>query len=316
MAFAAININFDSLGEMFGFPEGFRDPCFFQVADRFFKIADKYNFRYSIYVIGKDLENPINQEAVRSWQAKGHEIGSHSFSHRNDLGALSPREIREEVSRAHEILTKTLGQPVRGFIAPGWSASSELHSALLELDYEYDTSSFPSWLMFPALAKLSMNYRGDHRASRFWRRKDFHYHLAGSRKPYTSMGKLFGSLPTGKKELLILPLPTNHFRFACWHTIGFMFGWKFHKKLLQQCLKQNDLFYYLTHPADLLDRADIPEGLGSRFERMEMPLEEKIQRFEDCIEQIIRSGKKIVTMGQLADIARRRIYENRKIHVG
>ena len=54
----AIDINFDSLNENLGFPKGFKDPSFFKVFDRFLELSNKYNFKYSLYFIGKDLENP------------------------------------------------------------------------------------------------------------------------------------------------------------------------------------------------------------------------------------------------------------------
>ena len=56
MKYTAINLNFDSLGEAYGFPYGYKDPTFFEVSERFLKVAEKYKFKYSIYVIGKDLE--------------------------------------------------------------------------------------------------------------------------------------------------------------------------------------------------------------------------------------------------------------------
>ena len=58
MKYAAMNINFDSLGEAYGFPEGWRDPSFHEVADRLLDIADRYGFKYSIYIIAKDLDGP------------------------------------------------------------------------------------------------------------------------------------------------------------------------------------------------------------------------------------------------------------------
>ena len=61
-----------------GSPKSYRDPSFFEVADRFLLLAEKYSFKLTIFVIGRDLENPLNQEAVKKWAAMGHEIGNHS----------------------------------------------------------------------------------------------------------------------------------------------------------------------------------------------------------------------------------------------
>ena len=54
-----LNINFDSLF----FPLSLdrrtvRDPSYFQIADRFFEALDRVDARATIFVIGRDLENP------------------------------------------------------------------------------------------------------------------------------------------------------------------------------------------------------------------------------------------------------------------
>ena len=76
----AININFDSLNENLGFPKSYRDPSFFEVFDRFLEFSNEFNFKYSIYIIGKDLENPEINSRVKAWSQAGHEIGNPKFS--------------------------------------------------------------------------------------------------------------------------------------------------------------------------------------------------------------------------------------------
>jgi len=61
--YTAVNLHLDSLGHGYGFPRGYRDPTFFDVSERFMKIAEKYDFKYSIYVIGKTLKNPKTANA-------------------------------------------------------------------------------------------------------------------------------------------------------------------------------------------------------------------------------------------------------------
>ena len=308
MKYAAININFDSLGEIYGFPAGYHDPSFFEVADRFFAIADKYAFKYSIYVVGKDLEKAENRQAVKRWHERGHEIGSHSWSHRGDLGALAPEVIGHEVGRAHELISETIGEPVKGFIAPGWSTSRRLLETLLDLGYEYDTSSFPSWIMYPALAKLTINFIRDRRLTRVWNRKDFALWLCGPRHPYLTSGGMFGrGRANGKRSLVVLPMPTNRLRVACWHTMGFMIGWDYQRALLRDCLKSVDAFYYLAHPADLLGVQDLDTSRVARFERMGTSLDEKIARFDACIRQILDSGRTIVPLSEIARRERARL---------
>ena len=105
MKYAAISINFDSLGEAYGFPPGYKDPSFSDVAERFFKIAENYKFKYSIYLIGKDLEKPENRECVKKWASQAHEIGNHSYSHKR-LVFKNPYSIWREIKKTDQILRK------------------------------------------------------------------------------------------------------------------------------------------------------------------------------------------------------------------
>ncbi len=296
--YVAIDINFDSLGEAYGFPLGYKDPSFFEVAERFFKIAEKYKFRYSIYIIGKDLEKPENLKRVREWGSEGHEIGNHSWSHPLNLSTMSKSEIRRQVKMAHEIITAAAGYEPRGFISPGWSTSHKLIETLIELNYAYDTSVFPSWLIFPAYLKVLLNNVNDKRFFRALDRRDFFRHLFGQRYPYNS-GNLSG------KEIIILPLPANRYRVVCWHTLVFMFGWKVYEKILRSCLEEVEAFYYLIHPADLIDKSDLKTGHGINMERVTAPLKLKQRYLERAIEIILESGREIITMGELAGKQRR-----------
>ncbi len=300
MKYAAISINFDSLGEAYGFPPGYKDPSFFDVAERFFKIAEKYRFKYSIYLIGKDLEKPENRECVKKWASQGHEIGNHSWSHPPNLGAMNKLEIHQQVEMAHEIITKTINHEPKGFIAPAWSTSPEVVKILIELKYTYDTSGFPSWLMFPALLKLLLNHMNDRRFFKILHRKDFLYLLFGPRDSYITTGSLFKSSNVSDgNSITMLPLPTNKYRIACWHTLVFMFGWKIHEKILRSCLRENNTFYYVIHPADLINKNDLLNHSIS-LERLGTPLWLKQRYLEKSIEAILKTGRKIITMEELA----------------
>lgn len=306
MKYAAFNINFDSLGEAYGFPPGYRDKSILDVSKRFLALADRYGFRYSIYVIGKDLEKPENQEMVKDWASQGHEIGNHSWSHPVNLGTMSTSEIRREVEMAHDIITETTGREPEGFIAPGWSTSSELLQVLIDLDYSYDTSAFPSWLIYLSLVKMSLNHIGDRRLFKMFKRKDFFLPLLGQRKAYFSNGNLYGKdsstvKDTSTRKIHVLPIPTSRYGIACWQTVPFIFGWKFHEKLLKSCLEELDAFYYLMHPADLIDTRDLDSEKKIFWERADIPLEKKQDYLEQSIRVILESGREIVTMGELSN---------------
>ena len=302
--YAAFNINFDSLGLSCGFPPSFHDPSFFEIADRFLALASKYNFKLSIFVIGKDLEKPENRDAVKKWSELGHEIGNHTWSHRSDIGFLEKEKICREVERAHEIIFKTVGYEPKGFIAPAWASSEDLLDVLLSLNYEYDSSPFPSWLMYLLAFRIWFAHKKMNTGSGLLTFQNLTYSFLGSRKAFISTGDFKtrtekSNFSQDKKKITILPLPTNRWRVACWHTLAFMSN-SLHKRILRDCLKEIDAFYYLMHPADLIERQDLAQKFPCYFARIDIPLEIKTQLMESSIQTIINSGRKIVTMKELA----------------
>lgn len=285
--FAAVVINFDSINEALGFVNPGTDPAFTVASKRMMSLADKYGFKYSIYVIGKDLLSAANRNRVKKWAESGHEIGNHSWSHYNNLGSLSSKEIYAEIKRAHDIIYKAIGKPPRGFIAPGWATSDNMLRELSKLKYKYDTSTFPSWVMFPMLCKLLINRWDQQRKWRVLDRSDFLINLFGPRRRFQKHG------------VTIFPHPVNAIRLPCLHTLGFVLGWKFQEYTLKSCLAELDDFYYMFHPADFLDKRDIPGGRQLILERLTVPLEEKLRLAEKAVRSIIDSGRSIVTMERL-----------------
>jgi|TARA_Y100000294_G_C8563649_1_gene340000 peptidoglycan/xylan/chitin deacetylase (PgdA/CDA1 family) len=303
MKYTAVSLHLDSLGHGYGFPQRYKDPTFFEVSERFLKIAQKYNFKYTIYIIGKDLEKSENRERVNHWASEGHEIGNHSWLHLENLGALNKSIIRREVEAAHEIITKIVGREPKGFVAPAWTSSSQLEKILIELNYKHDSSGFPSWILFPALLKILLSNLKNAKSFKIFHRKDYLYWLFGPRNPYNNVGNLFKACDSSQnKHITMLPVPTNKYRVAFWHTLVFMFGWDIYEKLLKSCLKEN-FFYFVIHPADLMDERDLTSDFKPRINiaRIKQPsLAVKMEYIEKSIELIIRSGRKIITMGELA----------------
>ena len=296
-----ININFDSLGWAFSAdPSNFKDPSFFRIADRFFDISDKYGFKYTIFVIGRDLENPEIRERVKEWSNRGHEIGNHSYGHRQNLGSLRYDELEAEIMKSHELIFKACGREPRGFIAPAWATSGKLVEILIKHNYLYDTSVFPSYFMALVLLKLRWNFRNDKRKITVFRRKDKAANLFAPTEPYFLNEKSL--FKRGSKGILMLPLPVTPLsRIPCWHTMSFILPRVIFKHVLGACLTR-DYFYYLVHPADLLDTRDIPsEYSGIRnLERMGIPLEEKMEKMQSSIETIVKNSRKIVTLEEIA----------------
>jgi peptidoglycan/xylan/chitin deacetylase (PgdA/CDA1 family) len=298
----AIDINFDSFNAALGFPPGFRDPSFFEVFGRFLRFSDRYGFKYSIYVVGRDLENPDNFARVREWAAMGHEIGNHSYSHPTNLGALPLDRLRAEVGRSHDLIAEATGQEPRGFIAPGWSASARLLSVLIDLGYLYDTSIFPSLLIYPSMLKVAANHLHDPAKLRQTvHRRDYLYPFYKPLRPFLSDDRYRARADRQEGRIVVLPLPAlARYRVALWHTLTFVFGVRYVKRQLALMLERLDYFYYLIHPADLSEAADLPPAARHGNERMGVNLAEKMRVMDEMFEVLAASGRPIVTMEEIA----------------
>lgn len=299
----AININFDSLNHAYGFPVGFRDPSFFEGMDRFLQIANRYQAPLSIFVIGRDLENPEIYARVKDWSNAGHEIGNHSWSHPVNLGQLSPNMIRDEISRTHDLISQCTGKEPTGFIAPAWSTSKALVNTLIDLNYLYDTSVFPSFLLYPAMIANALHFLGQPtEVQNIFSRSDWLGPILRPTRPFLA-GREFQVLGAEEKEesILILPLPTTHRIMPCiWHSVGFMLGWQLIQKQLKKLLNNHRGFYYLLHPADFLGPEDQDKKHRHSLYRMDIPLQKKMEYLENIFIQLTESGRPIVTMHDLA----------------
>jgi len=299
----AININFDSLNEAFGFPKGFRDPSYFEAFERVAKLADYFNIRFSIYVIGKDLENPEIFVRVREWSDAGHEIGNHTWSHPMNLGALRKDQVRSEIIRSHEIITKCTGREPKGFISPAWSTSSYVVSTLIELKYTYDTSIFPSVMLFPMAFKMALNHLNNRKKMKtILNRRDWLYPFTKPMAPYFADANYKCLHEKNNQSILVLPLPTlSRFSFPCWHTIGFLFGWDYAERKIKRNIMKTNCFYYLMHPADFVGQEDIQSNHIHSLERMNIGIRKKIDTIKRMFHIINSCSPVFLTLEQISN---------------
>lgn len=298
-----ISLNFDSLSEAYGFPKNYRDPSFEEGFERLAKLCANYNFPLTIFVVGRDLKNPKRASIVKEWANQGHEIANHSWSHHFNLGSLNSRKIRDEVFYAHEIITETIGKEPKGFIAPAWSSSNCLVSNLIELNYLYDTSVFPSLYLYPMVAKIaSKHWNNPVKGLRMIQRKDWLSPLLFPNKPFYVDRKMKIHHKKDNDKLLILPLPTqNRLSLCLWHTKGFLLGWDKVKKEIKTLGSKNEGFYYLIHPADFLGPEDLNKEYSMSLARMDFSLEDKLYFIEDILKCIKRTKRPVKTLTEVAE---------------
>ena len=94
----------------------------------------KYNVPALFFVMGLQLTAPGALELVRRAAREGHLVGNHSFDHL-DLTKCSPKEIRSQILRTHELISEF--EPRRRLFRPPYGACNDaVNSIAKQLGYE------------------------------------------------------------------------------------------------------------------------------------------------------------------------------------
>ena len=110
---------------------------------RLLDMLDETGTRATFFVVGNVAETYPG--LVREVARRGHEIGSHTYSHEL-IFRLQPAAFKADVERSLARLQDLTGQPVLGFRAPEFSVGHLEHwcfEVLVELGFRYDSSVFP-----------------------------------------------------------------------------------------------------------------------------------------------------------------------------
>ena len=136
--------------------------------DRVLSVLDEAKIKGSFFVQGRVAETFPN--LVQSLVAEGHEVQSHGYSHR-PLYAMSPAELKEELTRAKQTVEDAAGTPVTAFRAQDFSileANLWALETLAEVGFELDSSIFPmrsrhygvaNWRLEPHYVVLDGSFR-------------------------------------------------------------------------------------------------------------------------------------------------------------
>ena len=112
----------------------------FANALRFFEAA---GVRATLVLIASDLDDPAKRRLLTDAVPRGHEIASHSLTHRPLTGLDRDGKWRE-IAASRQSIEATLGVEVRGFRAPGFHIDRESLELIAAAGYRYDSSLFPT----------------------------------------------------------------------------------------------------------------------------------------------------------------------------
>jgi len=110
---------------------------------RLLDLFDESGVKATFFVLGHVAE--LHPELVREIAHRGHEVGTHGYSH-SFIYRQSPDEFRRELGRSLDLLRPLSGKDVIGHRAPFFSVTRDSLWALdvmAELGLRYDSSIFP-----------------------------------------------------------------------------------------------------------------------------------------------------------------------------
>jgi len=112
--------------------------------DKLLALLDSHSVKVTFFWLGWVAER--NRSLVRRCRDAGHEIASHGYAHVLAY-EVGEKTFRQDITRAKVILEEIIGEPVRGFRAPGFGITKKTPWAFDVIDesgYQYDSSVFPA----------------------------------------------------------------------------------------------------------------------------------------------------------------------------
>jgi len=252
----------------------------------------------TFFVVGQDAAFESNGPALRSIAEAGHEIGNHSFNHEPWLHLYEPWQLADELTRAEEAICTATGQRTVGFRGPGFSFSPEVLAELARRGYEYDASTFPTFL--GPLARyyyfLRSNLSGGQRDQR---KQLFGKFSEGFRplKPY--------AWPGLERELIEVPVTTMPLVRAPIHLSYLLYlaqasefvALNYFRTALALCDLRGIEPSILLHPLDFLG-CDDDQDL-SFFPAMKSPAAAKLRLVGRALDMLAKR-RRVVTMREHA----------------
>jgi len=124
-------------------------PSFYPDAiPRWLDLFDRFGVRATFFMIGRDAASSEIRRVVREMVARGHEIGNHTYTHPYNLRSFSREQKVAEVEQGEAAIADVIGERPVGFRTPSCDVDSELLEILSERNYLYDSSVFPTPIMW------------------------------------------------------------------------------------------------------------------------------------------------------------------------
>jgi peptidoglycan/xylan/chitin deacetylase (PgdA/CDA1 family) len=276
------------------------------VVPRFLSFLRERELTITVFVVGQDAALSKNSSSLAAIAQAGHEIGNHSFHHEPWLHLYNNQQLSDEIGNAETALQRISGSKPIGFRGPGFSFSTGLLTTLINADYEYDASTFPTFI--GPLARMYYFFKSSlKRTEKAQRQRLFGTVAEGLRsiRPYRWVA--------GERRLLEIPVTTMPATRVPIHLSYLLYLRQFSRTValtywrsaLAMCRANGVEPSLLLHPLDFLGRDD-NVGLDF-FPAMQLASADKLALVSDVLALLARSYRVVPMREHAHQLATRRL---------
>jgi hypothetical protein len=275
MKLGGLSVDVDSVAshlEGYGFSRPPDDGTAYAVAiPRILELLARTGARATFFLIADEARS--HPGIVARMTEEGHEVASHSMTHRLPFRDLEPEARRLELGGSKVLLEDLAGQEVMGFRAPSWDTGPWLVKELVAAGYRYDSSAYPSILLpFLRAAVARRGNRSNHRTG----------------TPVWSAVLGPGGLHRIEADggsLVEVPMCTIPWlRFPYYHTLRFVVPDALFRWIRRLAQSRREPVWYQFHAADFLSlSADELDRRIACHPGMEVALERKLELAAEAV---------------------------------
>lgn len=266
-------------------------PSFYgRAIPRFLDLFDRGGVKATFFAIGRDLASSEARRCLREIVSRGHEVGNHSYTHPYNFRQLTRSQKEVEISQADEAIADAIGERPVGFRTPSCDVSVETLDLLAERHYLYDSSIFPTPIMWAFMLYGRI----------FVRRKNYQLGpmnavLAPPRPYYPRSDKLYRAQTRPRNgtgpDIVEVPFSvTSPIRLPFYSTLIRLLGSRVFDCALRWPRREKEL-HMLFHMIELADfeGTALAESIG-KTPGIGIPLERRSRFVSHAVEALSRHG--------------------------
>ncbi len=309
---ASISLDLDnqwSYMKTWGQPGWESFPSYFDIfIPHILDILDRWNLKITFFVVGKDVALEKNHHILKLLIESGHEIGNHSFHHDVWLRQYTKEDLKKDIMDTDLQIQKVFDHKPIGFRGPGFMWSQDLLEILADNGYQYDSSTFPSYI--GPLANKYFSRSTNLSDDVMEKREGLYGSLRDGLRPI----KPYYWQLNSKRQLLEIPVTTMPGIRSPFHLSYLLYLSRFSEILMSLYLKSavslckmtGTGICFLLHPTDLIGGDQIPEM--AFFPGMDINANRKMELLEKVL-KILSKHFNLVNM----NIHAQSVLKNKKI---